>query len=78
MNNINLNIASTDNLINEILQSVPIGVAYLILKTKLNQIEKLYLKQIQYEYQQNNKQNQEDVAILKQKQEQQLQKDITE
>ena len=36
MNNINLNIASTDNLINEILQSVPIGVAYLILKTKLN------------------------------------------
>lgn len=61
MNKINLQIAKMDSIINKCLQDFPIGIAYLLLKNKLNEIELLYKQQVQIEFEQH-KQEQEQVV----------------
>lgn len=50
MENLNLKIAQINTEINQILNGIPIGVAYLILKTKTKELEQIYYDQIEKEY----------------------------
>ena len=47
MKNINYQIEKSSFLINQSLQNLPIGIAYLLLKNKIREIEQLYYQQIQ-------------------------------
>lgn len=47
MNNINYQIEKSSFLINQSLQNLPIGIAYLLLKNKIKEIEQLYYQQVQ-------------------------------
>lgn len=47
MNNINYQIEKSSFLINQSLQNLPIGIAYLLLKNKIKEIEELYYQQVQ-------------------------------
>lgn len=51
MENLNYKIAQVSLLIDQSLQDLPVGIAYLILKNKTNQIKQLYLQQVQREIQ---------------------------
>ena len=50
MENFNLQLAQVNANIDQILQSIPEGVAYFILKTKTREFEKKYNEQVQREY----------------------------
>ena len=49
--NLNYKIAQSLLLIDQSLQQLPVGIAYLILENKTNQIKQLYLQQVQREIQ---------------------------
>lgn len=51
MKNLNYKMAQVSLLIDQSLQDLPVGIAYLILKNKTNQIKQLYLQQVQKEIQ---------------------------
>lgn len=51
MENLNYKIERTSFRIDQSLQDLPIGIAYLILKNKTNQIKQLYFQQVQREIQ---------------------------
>lgn len=48
----NYRILEIDNQIAELLQSLPVSVAYYIMKNKTNELEQLYLTQSQKEFEQ--------------------------
>lgn len=48
-NNINFNIAKANSALDILLSNLPVGVAYLLLKNKLQEIEPLYYAQAQKE-----------------------------
>lgn len=50
MENFNFNLAKAEITIDQLLSGIPVGAAYFMLKTKLNEIEKLYYEQAQKEY----------------------------
>ena len=51
MENLNYKIAQVSFQINQSLQQLPVGIAFLILENKTNQIKQLYLQQVQREIQ---------------------------
>lgn len=51
MENLNYKMAQASLLIDQSLQDLPVGIAYLILENKTNQIKQLYLQQVQREIQ---------------------------
>ena len=46
-NNINYQMAKTEAFLQQILADLPVGVAYYILKTKTDELERLYYEQAQ-------------------------------
>lgn len=50
MKNFNFQLARVEANLNQILEDIPIGMAYFILKSKINELEKEYYKQVQKEY----------------------------
>ena len=50
MENFNLKLATVENNLTQILAGIPIGAAYFLLKTKVEELEKQYYKQVQKEY----------------------------
>lgn len=51
MENLNLNIVKTEKIINQSLQHLPIGIAYLIIKNKFQELESLFYNQVDKEFQ---------------------------
>lgn len=51
MENLNLNIIKAEKIINQSLQHLPVGVAYLIVKNKMQELEPLFYNQIDKEFQ---------------------------
>lgn len=51
MENLNYKMAQASLLIDQSLQNLPVGIVYLILENKTNQIKQLYLQQVQREIQ---------------------------
>ena len=52
MENLNYKIAQVSLLIDQSLQNLPVGIAYLLLKDKTEQIRQLYYQQVQNQMQQ--------------------------
>lgn len=50
MKNFNFQLARVEANLNQILEDIPTGMAYFILKSKINELEKEYYKQVQKEY----------------------------
>ena len=50
MENSNLQIFQTETLIDQAITNLPVGEAYMILRMKMLQIQKLYHQQVQAEY----------------------------
>ena len=46
MENFNLKLATVENNLTQILAGIPIGAAYFLLKTKVEELEKQYYKQV--------------------------------
>ena len=59
-NNINLNIAKVETALNMFLSDLPVGVAYLLLKNKLQEIQPLFQQQVLLEEQKEKQQSDQD------------------
>ena len=49
MENLNFKLAQTEARLNQILDGIPVGIAYFILKTKTNELEEAYYQQAKKE-----------------------------
>ena len=49
MENLNFKLAQMEIRLNQILDGIPVGIAYFILKTKVNELEDAYYKQAKKE-----------------------------
>lgn len=49
MENLNFKLAQTEARLNQILDGIPVGIAYFILKTKVNELEEAYYQQAKKE-----------------------------
>ena len=49
MENLNFKLVQTEARLNQILDGIPVGIAYFILKTKVNELEEAYYQQAKIE-----------------------------
>ena len=49
MENLNFKLAQTEAQLNQLLNGIPVGIAYFILKTKVNELEDAYYRQAKKE-----------------------------